>query len=32
MLYNAYNGITPARTGVSPGDFKEADAIMKKVG
>ena len=30
--YNAYNNITPLRTGVSKGDFMEADGVMKKLG
>lgn len=30
--YNAYNNITPLRTGVSKGDFMEADEILKKIG
>jgi hypothetical protein len=30
--YNAYNNITPLRTGVSKGDFMEADEILKKLG
>ena len=31
MWYQAYNGVTPARDGVSLGDFKEADGVMKEI-
>jgi len=30
--YHAYNNITPLRKGVSIGDFKEADVVLKKLG
>ena len=30
--YDAYNAITPLRVGVSIGDFKEADEVLKCIG